>query len=98
MKPSTAPTGLLGKLVATLLASLLLVAGFMFSLVVLAAAAVVGAVSLTYLWWKTRALRRAIRERMAASELDQSRVIEGQARVVREPTEGLRPVRGDPAG
>ena len=49
MKAPTAPTGLLGKLVATLLASLLLVAGFMFSLVVLAAAAVVGAVGLTSL-------------------------------------------------
>lgn len=84
MNPRTAPGGLLEKLVATLLATVLLVVGFMFSVVLLAVVAVVGIVGLGYFWWRTRALRRAIRQQMAAANLRQSTVIEGQATVVRD--------------
>lgn len=44
--------------------AILLVAGFMFSLVVLAIGAIVALVVLGVMWWKTRALRRHLREQM----------------------------------
>lgn len=91
MKPTTAPAGLAGKIVSTLLATVLLVAGFMFSLVFLAVATVLGAIGLTYVWWKTRAIRRALRERMAASNLDRGNVIEGEATVIRDGAGSLPP-------
>lgn len=84
MKSRTAPIGFLGKIVTTLLAAGLLVVGFMFSIVILAVVAVLGLIGLGYFWWKTRALRRAIREQMAAARSEQSTVIEGEASVVRE--------------
>lgn len=85
MKSRTAPIGFLGKIVTTLLAAGLLVVGFMFSIVILAVVAVLGLIGLGYFWWKTRALRRAIREQMAAAaRSEQSAVIEGEASVVRE--------------
>lgn len=87
MKPRTAPTGLLGKLVAALLTTVLLVVGFMFSLVLLAVVAVLGVIGLGYFWWKTRAIRRVMRERMAASNHGQSVVIEGEATVIRDAPE-----------
>ena len=84
MTPRTAPTGILGRLFAMLLTTVLLVLGFMFSVVILAVVAVLGAVGLGYFWWKTRAVRRAIREQMAASTPHPNTVIEGEATVVRE--------------
>lgn len=84
MKPRTAPTGLLGKILATLFATVLLAVGFMFSVVLLAIAAVLGIVGLGYFWWKTRAIRRVLREQMASAQHDQNTVIEGEATVVRE--------------
>lgn len=63
---------------------ILLVLGFMFSVVILAVIAVLGVLGLGFLWWKTRAVRRAIREQMAASAHRQSTVIEGEATVVTE--------------
>lgn len=84
MKPGTAPAGLLGKIFATLFAAVLLAVGFMFSVVLLAIAAVLAIVGLGYFWWKTRAIRRVLREQMAAARHDRSTVIEGEATVVRE--------------
>lgn len=55
-------TGLAGRLVAGLLTALLLVGAFMFSLVALAVAAIGGLALWGWLWWKTRALRRAMAE------------------------------------
>jgi hypothetical protein len=62
--PDTPPpsTGLAGRLVAGLLTALLLVGAFMFSLVALAVAAIGGLALWGWLWWKTRALRRAMAE------------------------------------
>lgn len=54
--------GLAGRLVAGLLTALLLVGAFMFSLVALAVAAIGGLALWGWLWWKTRALRRAMAE------------------------------------
>ena len=58
--------GLLQKLVGTLAAILLLVGAFMISVVVLAVVATAGLVGGAYLWWKTRELRRQLRERARA--------------------------------
>lgn len=54
------PAGLLGKLLAFVLSAALLVAGLMFSLVVLAVVAVLGAGFAGWLWCKTRQLRRQL--------------------------------------
>ena len=54
--------------------AVLLVAAFTFSLLVLAILAIVGVLVWGYLWWKTRDLRRQIREQPPGG-----RVIEGEA-------------------
>lgn len=72
------------KIVTTLMATALLIVGFMFSVIALAAVAVLGLVGLGYFWWKTRALRRAIREQKVVTRSEQSTVIEGEATVVQE--------------
>ena len=54
-----------------------LVVAFMFSILVFAAVATVALVAAGYLWWKTRALRRQLRERPPGG-----RIIDGE--VIRE--------------
>lgn len=73
-----APTGRsrlgpLGKLFAAMSWALLLVAAFAFSLVLFAVLVAVGLLVWAYLWWKTRALRKQMRERPPGG-----RVIEGE--------------------
>ena len=53
--------------------AVLLVVAFMFSLLVFAILVTVGLLVWSYLWWKTRELRRQIRERPPGG-----RVIEGE--------------------
>lgn len=72
--------GLLKKFLAYAAGAVLLVAAFMFSLVVLAVALVAGATLLGYFWWKTRKLRKEMRA-MPPRPADGS-VIEGEAVVV----------------
>ena len=55
-------------------AAVLLVAAFTFSLLVLAILAIVGVLVWGYLWWKTRELRKQMREQPPGG-----RVIEGEA-------------------
>ena len=75
--------GLLQKLLALMVGAVLLVLGFMFSVVVLAIVAVLGLIGFGYFWWKTRALRKAMRERPQAAVFDQGQVIiDGEARVI----------------
>ncbi len=75
--------GLLQKLLALLVGATLLILGFMFSVVVLAVVAVLGVIGFGYFWWKTRALRKAMRERSPAAVFDEEAVIiDGEARVV----------------
>lgn len=92
------PPGPLAKLAAFVLSAGFLVLAFMFSLVALAVVAVLGIVLGGWLWWKTRAMRKQMREmREAAAEqmggepaARHDRVIEGE--FIREvPTE--RPPR-----
>ncbi len=78
------PPSLLGRIVAGLLSIGLLVLGFMFSLAALAVVAVLGLALGGWIWWKTRALRKAMREQAAAGIViePEGRVIDGE--VVRE--------------
>lgn len=82
--------GPLGKLLALIVGAVLLVLGFMFSVVILAIVAVVGLAAFGWFWWKTRELRRVIREQAAqaaAAEAEagpDGEIIEGEAIVVEE--------------
>ena len=66
------PPGLLARALRLLVVLVVLVLGFMFSLVAFAVLAVGGALAWGYFWWKTRAVRKAMREHMAA-EMDARR-------------------------
>ena len=88
MKSRATPTGMLGKIIATLLTVGALVLGFMFSVIALAVVAVLGSILFGYFWWRTRALRRAIRQHIAATSADQRPVIEVESHVVRETGSG----------
>lgn len=73
--------GPLGRLVGLLVTAGLAVVGLMFSAVVLAVVAVVAVAGFGYLWWKTRALRRQMRQMQqqhAAAEQTYSEVFRGQ--------------------
>lgn len=54
--------GFLGKLLAFVLSVGLFALAFIFSLAALAVVAVVGVIFAGWLWWKTRALRRQVKE------------------------------------
>ena len=69
------------NLIALLAAAILLVLGFIFSVVALVVIAVLGLAVWAYLWWKTRELRRVMRQHAADGQ-----VIEGEAIVVEEST------------
>lgn len=85
---NTSPGGasLFSKVIAGLAGLGLLVLGVMFSLVFLAGFAVIGILLWAYLWWKSRALRAAMREQAAQAEAAQGAVIDGEAVVVDERT------------
>jgi O-antigen/teichoic acid export membrane protein len=59
---NTQPQSLLGKLLTLVLGAAFLVLAFMFSLVALAVVAVGGTLLWGWLWWKTRAIRKQMRE------------------------------------
>lgn len=54
--------GFIGKLLAFVLSVGLFALAFIFSLAALAVVAVVGVIFAGWLWWKTRALRRQVKE------------------------------------
>lgn len=70
-------TGLIGRLLTAVASAAVLVVAFMVSLVIFSAVATVALTGGVFLWWKTRALRRQLRERPLGG-----RVIEGE--VIRE--------------
>ena len=87
------PKGIFAQVLTAILGIILLGAALMFSLVFFAVLAVAGLVFWLYFWWKTRALRKQIREQMQAQSVDapvsettaEGEVIEGEAiRVVDE--------------
>ncbi len=56
------PQTLLGRVIAFILTGAFIVLALMFSLVALAVAAVGGLLFAGWFWWKTRALRKAMRD------------------------------------
>lgn len=82
------------NLFALLAGAVLLVLGFVFSLVALAVIVVLGLAVWAYLWWKTRKLRRTMKEQTPGG-----RIIDGEATLVdeyRARSENVLP--GDPRG
>jgi hypothetical protein len=80
MHSSPAPQASLFKKILTFVLSIgLLIVGLTFSLVLVAVIAVLGLVAWIYFYWKTRAVRKALRE----AAQDRS-IIEGEATVVHE--------------
>ncbi len=78
--------GPLKKLFTLVTGVILLGLGLMFSVVVLTGVVVVGLMVWAYLWWKTRELRRAMREAQSSSYPSPpgGDTIEGEAVVVDE--------------
>ena len=85
--------GLLGKILSLALAAVLLVLALTFSLVLFAVLAVGGLLVWVYLWWKTRELRRQMREhpQQTYDTQENGRVIEGE--VIRDSDDPERPLR-----
>ena len=61
------PQSLVGKLLTLVLGAAFLVLAFMFSLLALAVVAVGGLMLWAWLWWKTRAVRKQLREQGQAA-------------------------------
>ncbi|MBI5786183.1 MAG: hypothetical protein HZA64_12065 [Rhodocyclales bacterium] len=74
------PASPLQKAASAVIGLALLALGLMFSVVLIAVLVVAGLAAWGYLWWKTREVRRILRERQAPAAND--RVFEGEATVV----------------
>lgn len=85
------PRTLLGKAAALLAGGVILVLAVMFSLVALAVLAIGGTAFAGWLWWKTRAVRRAMRDGAATTGRRDDQVIEGE--FVRETADNDRLLR-----
>ncbi len=68
------PPGLLAKVFAAMVGAVALLVAFMFSVVALAVVALIIVVAVIYVWWKTRDLRRNLRENPPGG-----RVIDGES-------------------
>lgn len=66
--------GLLARVATAIIGAVVLVVAFMFSVVALAVVSVILVIALGYVWWKTRDLRRRLRENPPGG-----RVIDGDA-------------------
>jgi UPF0716 family protein affecting phage T7 exclusion len=96
MNQANPPTSLLGQLLALVAAVILLVLGFMFSIVLLAVFVAVGLTVGAWFFWRTRHVRKAMREAGAMREAPtDGNVIEGEAIVVEEYRAGEKPVPPD---
>lgn len=90
---ATPPTGPLGQILGLMAGAILLVLGFMFSLALLAVFVVVGLTLGAWFFWKTRHLRKAMREAGAMRNPPaDGDVIEGEAVVVEEYRVSEKPV------
>lgn len=70
---------MLRNILALIVGAILLILGFMFSLLVIAVIAALGLAIWGYLWWKTRKIRQAVHE-----QAPDGQIIEGEAIVVDE--------------
>lgn len=93
--------GFFAKLISVAIGAILLVLGFMFSVVLLAVVLVVGLAVWVWFWWKTRTLRQQIGERIRTEngatypsrDADGGHVIEGEAVIVEETVARYPPKR-----
>jgi len=97
--PSGRPPGLLGKTAAAIATVALAGVALMFSAVILTAILIIAIVGGAYLWWKTREVRRLMREQMKGfpppdtameSEVFEGTVIEGESVRVEEPGDKIK--------
>lgn len=75
--PVNGITAWVGRVVAATAGIVLVAAGFMLSLIAFVAVATVGALGALYLWWRTRDLRRQMRDMQ--DNPPGGRIIEGDA-------------------
>lgn len=83
------------KAASSVMGLALLALGLMFSVVLVAGLVVAGLAAWGYLWWKTREVRRILRERQAPAATN-DRVFEGEATVVETEAQVTRIKVGDP--
>jgi nicotinamide riboside transporter PnuC len=96
MSQAKPPTGPLGQIFALVAGLILLVLGFMFSVMLLAVFVAVGLTLGAWFFWKTRHLRKAMREAAAMRNPPaDGDVIEGEAVIVEEYRVGETPVLPD---
>lgn len=102
--PSDSRPGLLRKIIAIVWTVALIGLALMFSAVLLTAILIVAVIGGAYLWWKTRELRRLMREQrqnfpppgaqtegdVFRGEVYSGEVIEGEAVRVHEPDAGVK--------
>jgi len=69
-------TGILGKILATLASAVVLVVAFTISLFVFATVAAIAFVVVGYLWWKTRTLRKQMREHPPGGRVFEGEVVQ----------------------
>ncbi|MDD4930402.1 MAG: hypothetical protein PHP85_14145 [Gallionella sp.] len=84
ISPPNALPGLIRKAVRLLVAATLIGLTLMFSVVIFSVVAILGATALCYLWWKTRKLRKALRDqtpggRATEEQVSRGQIIEGEA-------------------
>lgn len=85
MSQTAPPTGPLGQALALVAGAILLVLGFMFSVVLLAVFVIVGIALGAWFFWKSRHVRQAMREAGAMRNPPaDGDVIEGEAVIVEE--------------
>ena len=84
MKQGMQEPGVLGKLVSVVVGLILLVVGFMFSLVFLALVVAAGLGVWIWFWWKTRKIRQQMRENTPQPSAAGGQVFEGEAVIVEE--------------
>lgn len=77
--------GPLGKILLLAVAAALVVFGFIFSIALLFVVAFLAAALWVYVWWKTRSLRRAMRNRSKGGQ-----VVERDAVVVDQPPDRIQ--------
>ncbi|MBI4995928.1 MAG: hypothetical protein HZC22_03330 [Rhodocyclales bacterium] len=91
-----APASPLQKVASAVIGLALLALGLMFSVVLIAVLVVAGLAAWGYLWWKTREIRRILRERQPPAAAN-DRVFEGEATVVETAEQVTRSEAGIPA-
>jgi len=86
----------LKNLLAAVAGVIALILGVMFSVVLLAVFTVIAVAALTFFWWKTRKLRKTMREQ-AAAHPQGGIIIEGEAVVVEDgPAPARNVLPGEP--